>query len=140
MVQDPGSGHTYEAVTSRGSLDWTDARADAEARSFRGVSGHLVTITSRQEDEFIQEAFSQTLRSGPWLGGFQPEGSPEPAGDWQWVTGEPFDYDNWGDGEPNDDGGEDCIQYLPGPPVWNDFPCGAGPGSVYIVEYDTPID
>lgn len=137
MTQGPESGHFYEPVTALEALDWEEARSDAESRSFRGVPGHLVTITSEGEDLFVREAFSEELRSGPWLGGFQPVGSEEPAGGWQWVTGEPFEYTNWGDGEPNDGVDEACLQYLDEPPGWNDFPCSAGAGTIYIVEYDT---
>lgn len=137
LLENPDNGHSYEAIVSTEGLDWADARADAESRSVGGVQGHLATITSAGEDLWFQEAFAQVLSAGPWLGGFQPDGSGEPADNWQWVTGEPFDYTNWGDGEPNDADGEDCLQYLPDPPSWNDFPCGAGPGAVYIVEYDT---
>ena len=139
MIRNPDNGHHYEAIVSPEALDWADARADAESRSLDGVQGHLATITSEEEDLWFRGSFGDILDSGPWLGGFQPEGSPEPAGNWQWVTGEPFDYTNWGDGEPNDGGVEQCLQYLPDPPVWNDFPCGAGPGAVYVVEYDTDI-
>jgi hypothetical protein len=46
-------------------------------------------------------------------------------GTWVWITGEPFTFSNWAGGEPNNLGGEDCVQmYVQG--VWNDLPCGAG--------------
>ena len=56
------------------------------------------------------------------------------------MTSEPFDYTNWGEGEPNNDGGdENCIQIFDeSPPIWNDFPCAAGSGVVFLVEYDVP--
>src|SRR4030042_8925 len=47
---------------------------------------------------------------GPWLGGYQDGQATEPAKGWSWITGEPWEYDNWsaGAGEPNDgDGLED---------------------------------
>lgn len=138
MLQNPDNGHHYEAVVSNQALEWADARAEAEARSFRGAGGHLVTITSTAEDRFVQQAFAAILDRDPWLGGYQLAGNDEPAEGWRWVTGEPFEYTNWGVGVPDDEDGADCLQYLPGPePYWNDFGCGAGPGSVYIVEYDT---
>ena len=54
-----------------------------------------------------------TSNVGPWVGGFQPAGSPEPAGGWQWVTGEPFSYANWLAGRPiNFNGNNDVIVYF----------------------------
>ena len=79
---------------------------------------------------------------GPWLGGFQPEGSPEPAGGWQWVTGEPFNYTNWTIQEPdNGTGGtENRLHFhdgrtpLPYASTWNDARPEANLNS-YVVEY-----
>lgn len=74
-------------------LTWTAARAAAEA-----AGGYLATLTSAAEN-----AFAVSLINGPtWIGGFQPAGSPEPAGNWQWVTGEPFTYTHWHPDEPNE--------------------------------------
>ncbi len=164
-VLNPANGHFYEAVTVSGGIDWFDARVAAESSSFRGVQGHLVTITSAQEDNFIAtnlpEAFAprpaeNDCAGGPtpesnscgdpyWLGGFQPTGSPpgEPAGDWEWVTGEPFDYTNWADGEPNDFDGreEDCLAPHPNlTPAWNDASCDDRRIGGYVVEYDQPSE
>jgi hypothetical protein len=52
------------------------------------------------------------------LGGYQDRMSAEysePAGGWRWITGEPWNFTNWGSGEPNDaynghgDPGEDYL-------------------------------
>ncbi len=159
----PANQHFYEAVTVSGGIDWFDARVAAESRSFRGVQGHLVTITSAQEDNFIAtnfpEAFPVVPSSRPpecegpttventcgfpyWFGGFQPPGSPdEPEGDWEWVTGEPFVYTNWHVGEPNDFDGreEDCLDPHPdGSLGWNDSSCDDRRVGGYVVEYDKP--
>ena len=65
---------------------------------------------------------------GPWLGGLQPPGSPEPGGGWRWVTGEAFSYSNWHPLQPNNDPSEnqDRIHMArPGYPIrgatWNDL-------------------
>ena len=82
---------------------------------------------------------------GPWLGGFQPDGAPEPDGGWQWVTGEEWSYTNWGIGEPNDITGEQYLHFdnlgeLAEPsPRWNDYRNdGVFPVHSFIVEYPIP--
>src|SRR5262245_32596831 len=102
----PDNGHYYQLETLE--LTWDAARAMAEGSSFAGANGHLVTITSATEQLFVETHFVQ-LPYKLWLGGFQPSGSFEPAGGWQWVTGEPFVYTHWRSGEPNNVGG---IEYL----------------------------
>ena len=72
-----------------------------------------------------------------WLGGFQPDGSAEPNGGWQWITGEPWDYTNWDSPEPNEyaNSGEDKLQiYANG--YWNDISHTALNTGGYIVEYE----
>ena len=103
------NGHCYQAVLAPG-LSWDDAQAACVARG-----GHLVTITSEEENAFVfslvssdtafwyVDAFNNGL--GPWLGGYQPDGSAEPSGGWRWVTDEPFDYTNWEAGQPDEGGG-----------------------------------
>ena len=77
---------------------------------------------------------------GPYLGGFQPEGSPEPAGGWQWVTGEAWSYTSWMSGEPNNWGGEEdflCYFAIGGARTdrWNDVGDSASAvHSAYVVE------
>ena len=152
--------HFYEAVTVSGGIDWFVARDAAELRTLSGVQGHLVTITSALEDNFIAMNFPEAFPvipsprppgcEGPttventcgfpyWFGGFQPPGSPnEPEGDWEWVTGEPFVYTNWHDGEPNDFQGreEDCLHPHPDGSLWNDSQCDDRRAGGYVVEYD----
>jgi hypothetical protein len=100
------NGHCYQAVLAPG-LSWDQARDSCLARG-----GHLVTITSAEENAFVfslvsgdsafwyLDAFGNGL--GPWLGGFQPNGSEMPDTGWQWVTTEPFVYTNWETGQPGD--------------------------------------
>jgi len=141
----PGGAYNgYEYVPS--GLSWGDAKTAAEARSFAGVSGHLVTITSAAENEFVRIVG----RGDPWIGLTDNDayggtefgntsGHPyPPAGDrgngWVWVTGEPTGYRNWNNSEPNDWGGnEDGAQIL-GNGLWNDN--GAWKSIPYVVEYE----
>ncbi|MEK7407517.1 MAG: post-COAP-1 domain-containing protein [Acidobacteriota bacterium] len=150
-VRNPSNGHYYLRVDTAG-INWSAAEAAAEATTFQGIRGHLATITSAQEDQFVASLFSDLALGTTWLGGFQPPGSVEPAGGWHWITGEPWNYSNWAPwGEPsNGDGREDVLgmylgfEWAEGHGKWNDFWAEAtgswmGPFS-YVVEFDTAGD
>ena len=126
QVQWSGNGHMYELVTT--PKTWNDAKLDAENRTFLGVSGHLLTITSQAEQDFIINVFGEPLRE-KWTGGFEIQGV------WQWVTGESFGYTNWAPGEPNNNTG--VINFFGAATLgtWNDITPNISLG--YFVEYDT---
>jgi Lectin C-type domain len=125
-----GNGHYYEPIRSPGGITWSDASLIASNRG-----GYLATITSSNENAFVFGLVRQDTSFwyhspfntwwGPWLGGVQPAGSPEPAGAWQWLTGEPVTYSNWSPGQPNNsNGNENRIQFggktsIAG--TWNDL-------------------
>ena len=129
-----GNGHYYEAVN--GSTDWDAARDDAEASVFVNADGvvypgHLVTITSAEESEFLTANFAAGIHEGGyWIGGFFDGKS------WEWLTGEEFVYQNWAGGEPNNsNGNEDAIHINSKAGEWNDLSSGKRmPG--YFVEYE----
>ena len=95
------------------NLTWYDAKIRCEE-----MGGHLATITSRAENNFIVSICQN--RRFYWLGGFRLNDGYG----WAWVTGEPFRYTNWSPGEPNDaDYGEPYLQitnYHTGRWGWND--------------------
>jgi hypothetical protein len=121
-VPNETDGHLYDAVAVAGGINWTDARAAAEALTSGSCQGYLASVTSADEDAFIQGHFSNAVPSvggvGYWIGGYQdPPGTlPADAG-WTWVSGETFGYENWLDGQPDDAGDifgavvEDAIHY-----------------------------
>ncbi len=82
------NGHQY-MLFSRG-LSWTAAKSACEA-----LGGHLVTITSEEENAFVH-----TLAAGNnvWLGG----NNIKDSGQFDWTTGEEVSYTNWGPGRPDD--------------------------------------
>ena len=131
-IYNSANGHYYKAIS--GAINWFIAKDAAESSTFRDSKGHLATITS-QEEEFIKSNFPQALSGKYWLGGFQPPGSSEPDGDWQWVTGESFTYTNWAPGEPNNQGGEDGLQLKNTAGQWNDV-ARVNAQSGYVVEYE----
>ncbi len=143
-VLDPTSGHWYKAVAVPAGIEWFEADAAARGSTFMEMPGHLVTITSAAENDFIATNFPGAISPvGYWLGAFQPAGSAEPGGGWRWVTGEPFVFQNWGLGEPNNsEGHEDGLQFSKSDAGrWNDAPRSAGvpghfPITGYVVEYE----
>ena len=158
-VQWSGNGNFYEAVLVGGDgITWNDALAAAE-----DAGGHLATITSAAENEFVSSLFAGNPdfwrnvgvdTRGPWIGGFQAPGSIEPDQGFMWVTDESFEYTNWalsadGSMQPNDGGGgapEDSIHFLGAgnnnitADTWNDAPANAaisgGNPFGYIVEFE----
>jgi hypothetical protein len=130
-----GNGHRYVGVELNGR-SWEEARADLAAL----LPGyHLATVTSEAELIFLSDFMGENMLYGQhWLGGYQSARKPEidPAADWNWVTGEAWEYTYWGGGEPNDAGGiEDHLAFdlfL----HWNDE--GTATSSVlgYIAELD----
>lgn len=99
-MQWSANGHWYALNSTK--LSWADAKAAAEASSYDGMTGHLVTITSAEENAWLYSTFgSQLTNPYHWIGAYQSNPQSLDAG-WAWVTGEKWDYTNWADNEPND--------------------------------------
>lgn len=102
----PFGGSCYEFVEvtypfTGDNNSWFVAKAAAQASVFNGVNGHLVTVTSQAENDFLFSLVSGRFTGfkGAWLGGKAPEGwldGPE--------NGMAFTYTNWGGVEPNNMG------------------------------------
>jgi flagellin len=104
----------YSVVS--GGFTWSAAKTDAEAKG-----GHLVTITSAEEWQRVLKKAPDTDYRNLWIGAYQQDLSNEPAGNWEWVTGEPWVYSNWSIGEPNNAGNENHGHKIAGTDKWNDF-------------------
>lgn len=93
------------------TLTWEEAKAACEAKG-----GHLATITSEKEQYLLE--LSNDKNQNLWIGGYK-----NADGQWCWVNGEPWTYENWGDGEPNNSSnvvaGESCVAMWP--EKWNDL-------------------
>lgn len=106
----------YHYSVVRGAFTWSQARANAVSRG-----GHLATITSEAEWQIIQQKAPTALSSGLWIGAFQKKFSNEPAGNWEWVTGEPWAFTKWRSGEPDNSRGVEHYAFkFAGTSVWND--------------------
>lgn len=99
-----GETHWYETVhTPEGGINWVQAKILAEQQG-----GYLASVHSEAENDFIFSLVEEDkfwykfdhgdgifVLSGPFLGGFQPEGAAEPDGGWRWVSGESWGFERW---------------------------------------------
>ena len=135
------NGHTYEVITNPdgGSLTWEAARDRAE-----DMGGHLVTITSPAENQFVAwmvHSYGYADLQRYWLGGYQDfslASDCEPQNCWAWVTGEQW-WDNWYFGEPNNGvGGTQHYLHYWRSPGWFDDMDNRGVMDSFVVEYSVP--
>jgi hypothetical protein len=86
-VLNPANGHYYEAVrlqiASPNSFAFAAALQAAAAKTHLGVPGHLVTITSRQEQDFLEGVVVRSSIGPFWMGA----SDAAVEGEWRWVTG-----------------------------------------------------
>lgn len=153
----PSTGHYYEFVADL-AISWSDAEIAASNRTYFGLQGYLVTLTSQAEADF---SGSQAQGVG-WIGATD-DGV---EGEWRWVTGPEagtqfwdggvggteLTFAFWNSNEPNDypggpgTPGQENFAHITDPSVtsspgsWNDLPnttgtSGAYAAQGYVVEY-----
>ncbi len=142
------NGHRYSAIPESLLITWDAADTAAQALTCDGAPGHLVTLTSLAENDFVAGSLPTAVSGIYWIGAFQateaPAPSPEPAGTgpggaaagWEWVTGEPFVFAKWASGEPNDaNGNEDVAHFWTPSGEWNDLNRNSARLG-YVVEFE----
>lgn len=126
-----GNGHYYKVFSGPNSeypqLTWEEAKLACEQ-----LGGHLVTITSSEEQDFIESLDSTTCIGewSVWIGLSRPEGT----GPWTWITGEPYEYTHWADTEPSGDGSCVAMRTKNYGYGWND--ADANTPFAYVCEWD----
>ena len=137
------NGHFYRPISTGNT--YTGARTAAEATTFKGQKGYLVTITSADEDAFIYNnvpqsqiwfALTDELSEGRWVIDAGPEkGTLIKTANGQYAGNIAGQYNNWAGGEPNNSGNEDYAVTKWNGTQWNDLPnhfyCP------YVIEYGT---
>ncbi len=88
---------TY-ALYEKTGLSWEEAKRYCES-----LGGHLVTITSPEEQNFINNILSDSYNNLYWIGAKKVNNL------WSWVTGEPFAYVNWAEDEPSSQTNENYV-------------------------------
>ncbi|XP_042124220.2 CD209 antigen-like protein C isoform X4 [Peromyscus maniculatus bairdii] len=90
----------------------------ASATSCQDLGAHLVIINSAEEQLFLKYwHIRKNERSWIGLSDHRHEGS------WQWVDDTPLRLSFWQEGEPNNEGDEDCVELAED--KWNDRRCTA---------------
>ena len=138
-VEDGGNGHWYQAVVHAPAVGWEATRQFAALKG-----GHLATISSLAENQFVFDlsvpAGCWNANAGPYLGAFK-----NAAGQFEWITGEPFGFTNWLPGEPSSGAWEPALAFI-GPPAtgapgsyWNDYesvPYSGWTHNGSVIEFD----
>jgi hypothetical protein len=173
FTDNSGTTHYYETIyLPDGNLNWYQAAYLAQ-----DAGGYLSCLNSQEENDFVfslindekffwsfdEDGAHYGISIGPYIGGFQPVGSIEPAGGWTWLSGEPFEFTNWAqnldDGvidldprdntQPNNSGEDQPImgfgEMNQPVPTWGDYMDSVGtyggerlPGQCYgfVIEYE----
>lgn len=129
-VTDPATGHVYERLTD--AVTWNEARALAELRTFNGMRGHLATLATAAESDFVWQSLGEPVE---YFIGLSDTGA---EGTFAWVTGEPLTFTNWRNGEPNNAFGVEHGVELTHFGKWNDIDNANLVRAGYIVEYEGP--
>ncbi len=139
------NNHYYQYISDP-AISWSDARDACDSKRLLSLKGYLATITSAEENMFINDI----IPGNSWIGASDESIENE----WKWVTGPESNtqfwqgqgsaaggyavggnYSNWnGTEEPNNSNGED-YGHMRSSGTWNDFPNNQASITGYVVEY-----
>ncbi|XP_039713214.1 CD209 antigen-like protein C isoform X1 [Pteropus medius] len=95
----------------------TQSTWKASVSACKDMSAQLVIINNAEEQKFLKSWDAKNKRIWIGLSDQHNEGS------WKWVDNSPLHLSFWKEGEPNNQGDEDCVElYGDG---WNDSVCNA---------------
>jgi cysteine-rich repeat protein len=103
----PSTNHCYWLTVA--DARWTNVRQECIS-----AGADLAAITSAAEQGIVEPLTTESLFLGA------TDSATE--GTFEWVTGEAWSFENWNNGEPNDQDGEDCLLMLASG-RWNDGGC-----------------
>lgn len=88
------NNHAYKIYNT--IMTWDEAKSFCES-----LGGHLITITSEEEQNVMERILNSTdlQYEGYWMGAYYQD-----TFDWHWITGETYEYEHFSNGEPNGSG------------------------------------
>ena len=99
------------------------------------LGGHLVTVTSQDEQKIINQLIAKGGRNNYWIA---MSDVGKKSGSYYWITGEAKGYTNWIEGQPNANKGENGVivqkNYSGG---WNDIATNLNTQVGFICEIET---
>ncbi len=132
-VSSGGNGHYYEFINMGSYINRNDAFAAAQTRTYLGATGYLATVTTFTEHAFVNSQWAGSY--SVWLGGAYQ------SGQWTWITGEAWSYQNWEPGQPDNQGsanGDFLLYYhaASNKSYWHDAYPNFTSVTGYVVEYN----
>ena len=115
-------GHYYEVIVNPDlalDLDWDRANSLAGSEELKnqwGIVGHLATLSSQEERDFVEALRVDSGLGQVWIGGYQEDDQALPDEGWYWVSEDginpptPITDFNWNSAEPNDGDGTENNQ------------------------------
>lgn len=92
--QTTDKSHRYEIIEQE--MTWEKAKEYCESKG-----GYLATITSADEQKKVEELIASKNYGDKYVRFWIGATDKETTGQWKWVTGEAFSYNNWGTDQPD---------------------------------------
>lgn len=125
------NGHYYEVIDLQGS--WGEYYLNSLDKQHLGLQGHLATVTSVEENQWLVDTFTGSGLHAHLFGGTDSKFEDS----WDWITGEDWGYENWASGEPNNLGNEDYVEFWNNNGQWNDTQESGNFHDGFVIEYES---
>jgi hypothetical protein len=129
-----GNGHYYQYVPR--IVDFNSALTSAASASYLGRQGHLVTITSAEENKFVIDL---AAANSFWIAG----SDAHQEGVWRWIAGPELGqliHVTFLAARQSDDYRDEDYLGFAVSYGWNDFQLPGNIVTKYVIEYECPSD